>query len=66
LGGIGIDDLFELQTILKKYTAIRKVTNRLHIGFDDPAETSGTEQEILSEFRRVRDRIGKRFHSYYI
>ena len=29
----------------------------LHIGFDDPAEAKGTEEEILGEFRRIRDEI---------
>jgi arsenate reductase (thioredoxin) len=30
---------------------------RVHIGFDDPSQVSGTPEEILSEFRRVRDEI---------
>lgn len=30
---------------------------RLHIGFHDPTGTSGSEEEILGEFRRVRDEI---------
>ncbi len=30
---------------------------RLHWPFDDPAKATGTEAEILSEFRRVRDQI---------
>ena len=30
---------------------------RLHIGFDDPSNAIGTEELILSEFRRVRDEI---------
>ena len=32
-----------------------KVGERLHIGFDDPDAFSGSAQEILCEFRRVRD-----------
>ena len=28
-----------------------------HIGFDDPAEATGTNEEIAAEFRRVRDEI---------
>jgi hypothetical protein len=31
--------------------------NRHHWGFDDPARTKGTAEEILAEFRRVRDQI---------
>jgi arsenate reductase len=32
---------------------------RAHIGFDDPAETNGTDEDILNTFRRVRDEIKK-------
>jgi len=42
-----------------------KVKNRLHIGFEDPAEAKGTEQEILSIFRKVRDQIKEGFYSFY-
>ena len=32
--------------------------NRLiHMGFSDPAKATGTEAEIMNEFRRVRDEI---------
>jgi arsenate reductase len=44
---------------------IGKVINRLHIGFDDPAEVKGTEEHILSEFRRVRDKIYQDFKKFY-
>jgi len=43
-----------------------KVTHHLHIGFDDPGQISGTEEFILSEFRRVRDEIKKGFYEFYI
>ena len=42
-----------------------KVNHRLHIGFDDPAKVSGTEDEIRSEFRRIRDEIKDRFTELY-
>jgi arsenate reductase (thioredoxin) len=29
----------------------------LHMGFPDPAQATGTEEEILAEFRQVRDDI---------
>jgi len=29
----------------------------LHWSFDDPAQATGSDQEILAEFRRVRDQI---------
>lgn len=41
------------------------VKERLHIGFDDPAEATGTEAEILSEFRQVRDEIRNQFQQLY-
>ena len=30
---------------------------RVHLGFPDPAEASGTEEEIMAVFRAVRDEI---------
>lgn len=45
---------------------IGEVKHRLHIGFDDPAEATGTEEEILSVFRRVRDEIQEGFHQFYL
>lgn len=42
-----------------------KVKNQLHIGFEDPAEATGTEEEILNEFRRIRDEIKKDFYEFY-
>ncbi|NIR52526.1 arsenate reductase ArsC [candidate division KSB1 bacterium] len=41
------------------------VRHRLHLGFDDPAQVSGTEDEILSEFRRIRDEIRNKFTRFY-
>ncbi len=37
---------------------------RYHWGFDDPAHATGTEEEILAEFRRVRDEIRAVFGAY--
>ena len=44
---------------------IGKVHHRLHMGFEDPAEASGTEEEVLAVFRRVRDDIRKAFTNLY-
>lgn len=44
---------------------IGKVGERLHIGFEDPAEARGTEEEILTEFRRIRDKIKIDFYNFY-
>lgn len=38
--------------------------NRHHWGFDDPAHATGTEEEQLLVFRRVRDEIRNVFESY--
>ncbi len=42
-----------------------KVQHQLHIGFEDPAEATGTEEEIMTIFRRVRDEIKRDFYQYY-
>jgi len=38
--------------------------NRHHWGFDDPAHATGSEEEIMNVFRRVRDEIRDVFESY--
>jgi arsenate reductase len=38
--------------------------NRHHWGFDDPAHATGTEEEQLKVFRRVRDEIRRVFEAY--
>jgi len=45
---------------------IGKVGKQLHIGFEDPAEAKGTEEEILSIFRKVRDEIKRDFYKFYL
>lgn len=42
-----------------------KVRTQLHIGFDDPADANGSEEEVLAVFRRVRDEIKNDFKSFY-
>lgn len=37
-----------------------EVRHRLHVGFDDPDAFTGTPDEVLKEFRRVRDEIRDR------
>lgn len=44
---------------------IGKVKHRLHIGFDDPADAIGSEEEIMSVYRRVRDEIERGFYDFY-
>jgi arsenate reductase (thioredoxin) len=45
---------------------IGDVKQRLHIGFDDPADAIGTEEEIMSVYRRVRDEIKRDFYEFYL
>ena len=42
------------------------VKQQLHIGFDDPAEATGTKKEIYAVFRRVRDEIKEKFYAFYL
>lgn len=42
-----------------------KVGKQLHIGFEDPADATGTEEEIISVFRKVRDEIKNGFYKFY-
>jgi arsenate reductase len=44
---------------------IGKVGKQLHIGFEDPAEATGTEEEVMAVFRSVRDEIRQRFLEFY-
>ncbi|MCF6270791.1 MAG: arsenate reductase ArsC [Melioribacteraceae bacterium] len=41
------------------------VKEQLHIGFEDPADATGTEEEIFSEFRKIRDEIKIDFWKWY-
>ena len=42
-----------------------KVKHRVHIGFEDPSHATGTDEFILSEFRRVREKIKEKFYKFY-
>lgn len=42
-----------------------EVKKQVHIGFDDPAEATGTEEEIMEEFRRIRDEIRERMQTFF-
>ncbi|MGM9706092.1 MAG: arsenate reductase ArsC [Prevotella sp.] len=41
------------------------VAHRLHIGFDDPSKSQGSDDFVWSEFRRVRDEIRDAFFAFY-
>lgn len=38
---------------------------RQHIGFDDPPKASGTEEEIMTVYRRVRDEIRQQLGEFF-
>ena len=42
-----------------------KVKKQLHIGFNDPADAVGTEEEVIPVYRRVRDEIKRDFYEFY-
>ena len=42
-----------------------RVKQQLHIGFDDPAGATGTDDQVVAVFRRVRDEIRKQFWDFY-
>jgi len=43
-----------------------KVINRLHIGFEDPADARGTEEEVMTGYRKVRNEIMNKFKDFYL
>jgi arsenate reductase len=43
-----------------------KVKNRLHIGFEDPSDFKGTDEQVMAEFRKIRDEIRNAFYEFYI
>jgi arsenate reductase (thioredoxin) len=42
-----------------------RVGKRTHIGFDDPARATGTEEQKMTVFRRVRDEIREKLTQYF-
>ena len=42
-----------------------KVSNRMHVGFEDPSKAVGSDEFIMNEFRRVRDEIKNTFYTLY-
>lgn len=41
------------------------VKEQVHIGFEDPADAKGTEEEVMPVYRKVRDEIKKEFFKFY-
>ena len=38
---------------------------RVHLGFDDPSRLPGSDDEVLPEYRRVRDEIKERIGQFF-
>lgn len=43
-----------------------EVKHRLHIGFEDPADAKGSEEEVMPVYRKIRDQIKDRFYEFYL
>lgn len=41
------------------------VAHSIHLGFDDPALAQGTDDQIMKEFRRIRDQIVRKFNTFH-
>jgi arsenate reductase len=39
---------------------------RVHLGFDDPSRNKGPDDEVLPEYRRVRDEIRQRLTRFFL
>ncbi len=42
-----------------------EVKHQVHLPFDDPADAIGTEEEVLTVYRRVRAEIRESFSAFY-
>ena len=42
-----------------------EVKKHLHIGFDDPADVKGSEDEVMPVYRRIRDEIRDSFYKFF-
>jgi len=41
------------------------VRHRIHKGFEDPAKATGTEEQIINSYRKVRDQLKDYFQEFY-
>lgn len=42
-----------------------QVKHNIHIGFEDPDDATGSDEEILAEFKRIRNEILRDFFKFY-
>jgi arsenate reductase len=43
-----------------------RVEHRIHLGFEDPVKATGSDEEVLAVFRRIRDEIRARLYEFYV
>ena len=43
-----------------------RVGKRLHIGFDDTSDATGSDEFVMHEFRRVRDEVHEKFKEFLL
>jgi arsenate reductase len=41
-------------------------TKKMHIGFDDPAAATGSKEDILREFRHIRDEMKEKLLAFFL
>jgi len=44
---------------------VGEVKNRIHMGYEDPSDAVGTDEFVMSEFRRIRDLIKTDFFEFH-
>lgn len=44
---------------------VGKVKKHLHIGFKDPSKITGSDEQVITEFIKVRDEIKCKFYKFY-
>ena len=49
----------------EKCPAIFGGAKRLHMPFDDPPRATGTEEQVLAVYRRVRDEIREQMNTFF-
>jgi arsenate reductase len=42
-----------------------QVGRRVHFGFEDPARATGSPEDVLAAFRKVRNQIARRLRQFY-
>lgn len=64
VSGRHFDVLITVCDNAKEECPVLPIVQKLHWSFDDPAAATGTDEEKLQEFRRVRDEIQARLKEF--